>query len=88
MLNSLQHGLRPKLLLLALVLLAQSAALQDAQPSKKQQSHKESLNACLKSAGVHTVTGGVVRVCTGALAGADGKVPLLLLSDPHCSDPH
>jgi hypothetical protein len=53
-------------LLLLVVLLAQCAAAQDAAPSKQRGRNKESLNACLKKAGVHTVTGGMVWDWEGA----------------------
>jgi hypothetical protein len=48
------------LLLVLLTISANSAAAQNAtEGSYKPQSHKESLNACLKKAGVHTITGGM-----------------------------
>lgn len=48
------------LLLVLLTISANSAAAQNATGgSSKPLKHKESLNACLKKAGVHTVTGGM-----------------------------
>lgn len=61
MIGRLRQSVRGALLL-AVVLLAQSAAAQDAGGSKKPSqpnSYKETLNACLKKAGVYTVTGGM-----------------------------
>lgn len=65
-------GTTQGLLLVLLVTCTLLAAAQDTDGgSKKQpQSQKESLNACLKKAGVHVVTGGMEGVGFGTCSAA------------------